>query len=174
MYNLFLEDGDLLENVEITQAINEEKKFVAYMGMIDKDKLNDKEYIKSLVNYLDQIQISNENVNKFYKVVYNVASVLMVFTAPPQISIPAAALTFAWTRLCLKWMEYTTETSPIKGVKNLTKAIDNSIKSLEKAKSEETDNKKKKQIDQEINKLKKRKEELIKVAEEKEAELKKK
>ena len=48
MYNLFLEDGDLLEAVEIMNLLNE--SYIEESVKLDKNRLDDMDYIKGIIN----------------------------------------------------------------------------------------------------------------------------
>lgn len=138
-----------LEEMERQESLLE--SFVAYVGNVKKEELNNKEYVKSLIRNVNAVEVTNENMNKLCDTITKVCVVIQALTI---VGIPIALLTLAFNSLLMRISRKTTKQAPVKAFNNLIKVIDKSIASLEKQKSEEKDKSKKKEFEDTIKKLK--------------------
>ena len=93
MFNLFLEDGDLLEAVEIMNLLNEEVIIeTTIAGMkVDKEKLEDEKYVKELIKKIKE-ENKNQNPKSARNKISGLLALISMISMITIVGIPIGAL----------------------------------------------------------------------------------
>lgn len=149
MFDLFLEDGDLLEAVEMDMILNE--SYIEEGVKIDKSRLNDIEYVKSVIKEIKHDKNKKEMI----------ATALMFFGAfsvMTIIGIPVGILIILLAERVLSNLDKV----ELKDLEKVKKTTEKAISDLTKQYNSSTDKNEKKELKDTINKLEKTNKEIIK------------
>ena len=149
MFDLFLDDGDLLEAVEMDMILNE--SYIEEGVKIDKSRLNDIEYVKSVIKEIKHDKNKKEMI----------ATALMFFGAfsvMTIIGIPVGILIILLAERLLSNLDKV----ELKDLENVKKTTEKAISDLTKQYNSSTDKNEKKELKDTINKLEKTNKEIIK------------
>lgn len=147
MFELFLEDCDLLEAVEMNMILNE--SYIEESVKIDKDRLNDMKYVKSIIK-----EINNSKDKK--RTTSNVLLIIGVISMMTIVLIPASILLFVIAEFIAK----NADKVELKDLEKTNKTIQKSIKSLNIQYESSIDKNEKKELKNSINKLEKASKEI--------------
>lgn len=147
MFDLFLEDGDLLEAVEIMNLINE--SYIEESVKLDKNRLDDIDYIKDIIN-----QIKNSKDKK-----KTTSNILMMFGALSMITIIGIPVGILIVLLSEQISKHA-ENVEIKDLENIIKTIKKAISDLNAQYESSSDKNAKKELKNTINKLEKANKEI--------------
>lgn len=163
MDELFLAYGDLLEATELQCELNdyltESSNFLNAIRGFNADKLNDKEYVDTLIT---SIKSQNANSKELSKKINPISSFVVALAniVNPLLPIPAkiatASICIAFIPLNNKISEKSADNSTKTWYKNILKFIDKSINALENG-NKDVSPSEKKQIDKKLAELKKNK-----------------
>lgn len=147
MYNLFLEEADLLEAVEIVNLLNEEViTETSIAGMrITKENLQDEKFVKELIKEIKNYKVDKKDPSSVRKFFNGLFCIIMLISAMSIVLLPVVFLIGAITS------RFTAEAKSEKDLKKLDDCIDKTIKKLENQKSR---SKEKEKYDDAINRLK--------------------
>lgn len=147
MYNLFLEDGDLLEAVEIMNLLNE--SYIEESVKLDKNRLDDMDYIKGIIN-----EIKNSKDKK--KTTSNILMMFGVLSMITIIGIPVGILIVLLSEQVSKHAENV----ELKDLEKIIKTIQKAISDLNAQYESSSDKNEKKELKNTINKLQKANKEI--------------
>ena len=142
MYNLFLEDCDLLEAVEIMNLLNE--SYIEESVKLDKNRLDDMDYVKSIIN-----QIKNNRSKK--ETTVNILMFFGAFTAMTIIGLPLGILIIYLATYILSNLDKV----ELRDLEKVNKTIEKSIIDLNKQYKSSLDKNEKMELKNTINKLEK-------------------
>ena len=152
MFELFLEDGDLLENVEMMRLIEKEDIITeaSIAGMkITKENLQDEKYVKELINKIKNNKHPVRDLINMFLLVVGVISIVSIVAIPVGILIIVLADKIKSSNQINK-----------NDLEKLDKNFDKVIKEFEKSLNKEKDVNKKKDLENIIDQLKHNKESI--------------
>lgn len=78
MFELFLEDCDLLEEIEIQEELTTEQTAAYQIAMFkfDESKLNDKEYMNSVINKFNKVASTGEDALKVCSAISKIIAIM--------------------------------------------------------------------------------------------------
>lgn len=149
MHNLFLEDGDLLESVEIMSLLNEEViTETTISGLkVTKENLQDEKFVKDLIKKIKDYKVDKKDPNevqKFFNLLFGILMIIMTMTI---VLIPVVLLISVIT---LRIADH----AHIKSQKELQKLDDCLEKTIKKLEKQKQKAKNKEEYDDAIAKLK--------------------